>query len=97
MDPRISIGWDVATDQYSLIIINSRSEDSGKYTVKAENEHGESSYTAEVLVGERQQHAPQIESFPQPQKVKVGETFRLECEISGMTVWPSPIFLPVFY
>ena len=50
-EPRIKIDWDMAQDLNILVIMDANKDDSGEYTVVAENEHGTFRFTVTVLVG----------------------------------------------
>lgn len=50
-DPRIKIDWDMSQDLNILIINDATADDSGEYTVVAENENGSFKFTVTVLVG----------------------------------------------
>jgi Immunoglobulin I-set domain len=83
-DKRINFGVDETTGCNFLEIAESAMEDSGEYTLTAENEGGIVACTVSVnIVSKVVKSPPRVEEFPKPQTVKEGGTVELVCKVTG--------------
>jgi hypothetical protein len=73
---------DSKTNVSTLEIDEATLEDSGEYTVTAENAQGASSCSVSVSVT-TEQTAPEFSDIPKPVLTKEGERFEIKCSVKG--------------